>query len=191
MSEILLVRHGKPQCDHNTRIRGCDFARWVAHYEDAPIERSFLPSSELVARVTKFPCITTSTLRRSVESASILAPGRSAVAESLFNEAGIPTAIPFRVALSPGSWDARSRAAWLLGIALGDESFRAARIRAAQGAARLVTLTRQHGAVALVGHGMLNTLIARALRRSGWTGAGNPRVYWGSVVLRNDISVPL
>src|SRR5688572_26497608 len=131
MSEILLVRHGKPQCDHNTRIRGCDFARWVAQYEGAPIDRSSLPSPELLARVSKIPCITTSTLRRSVESASILAPGCSAIAESLFNEAAIPTAIPFRVALSPGSWDALSRAAWLLGIAAGDESFRAAKIRAA------------------------------------------------------------
>ena len=185
MFEILLVRHGKPQCDHSTRIRGCEFARWVAEFEDAPIDRSFLPSPELLARVARVPCITTSPLRRSVESALILAPGRSAMAEPLFKEAGIPTAIPFRVALSPGFWDALARAAWLLGMASGDESFREARVRAAQAGARLVALARQHGAVALVGHGMLNTLIARALRASGWTGNGTPRVYWGSVALRN------
>jgi broad specificity phosphatase PhoE len=186
MPEILLVRHGKPQCDHNTKIRGCEFARWVAQYEDAPIDRSFLPSPELLARMTSIAYVTTSTLRRSVESASILAPGRSAVAEPLFNEAGIPTAIPFRIALSPGSWDALSRAAWLLRMASGDESFREAKVRAVQAAARLVVLARQHGSVALIGHGMLNTLIARALRASGWTGTGTPRVYWGSVALQNS-----
>jgi broad specificity phosphatase PhoE len=185
MSEILLVRHGKPQVDHNTRIRGCEFARWVAEYDDAPIDRSFLPSPELLARLTRIPCIMTSTMRRSVESASIFAPGRSALAEPLFREAGIPTGIPFRIALSPGSWDALSRAAWLLGMASGDESFQKARVRAAQAAARLVALAHQHGSVALVGHGMLNTLIIRALRGSGWTGTGTPRVYWGSVSLQN------
>src|SRR4030095_16744617 len=97
---------------------------------------------------------------------------------------GIPAAIPLQVTLSPGSWDALARAGWLLGIAAGDESFREAGIRSANAANRLVSLARQHGAVALVGHGMLNTLIARRLRASGWTGSGNPRVYWGSVPLR-------
>ena len=183
MIEIFLVRHGKPQCDHDTRIRGCDFARWVAEYEDSPIDSKFLPSPELLTQVARTQHIVTSTLRRSVESASILAPERSAVAEPLFKEAGIPTAIPFRLALSPNSWDLLSRAAWLLGMASGDESFREARARAGQAAAHLVALARQHGSVALVGHGMLNTLIARALRRSGWTGTGSPRVYWGSVSL--------
>lgn len=184
MIEILLVRHGKPQCDHDTRIRGCEFAKWVADYDDTPIDRGFVPNAKLLACVTRIPCIVTSTLRRSIESASIVAPGRSPVVDALFNEAGIPTAIPFRVALTPASWDALARAAWLLGIAAGDESFRDARIRARQAAARLVDLARQHGAVALVGHGMLNTLILWALRGSGWSGSGTPRVYWGTVALQ-------
>jgi hypothetical protein len=54
MSEILLIRHGKPPCDHDTRIRVCDFPKWVAEFENAPIDRSFLPSPELLARVGKF-----------------------------------------------------------------------------------------------------------------------------------------
>src|SRR5262245_17807580 len=119
MFKILLVRHGKPQFDHTSRIRGCEFATWVAGYDHAPIDRTFLPTPELLAAVTGIPYIVTSTLRRSLESASILAPGRPAAAEPLFKEAGIPTAIPFRVALSPGSWDALARAVWLLGMAAG------------------------------------------------------------------------
>jgi broad specificity phosphatase PhoE len=185
MFEIVLIRHGKPQCDHDTKIRGCEFAKWVTEYESAPIDRGFLPAPELLAWVNRIPCVATSPLRRSLESASILAPGRSVITEPLFKEASIPTSIPFRFALAPGSWDALARAAWLLGIAAGDESFREARIRATQAASRLVTLARQHCRVALVGHGMLNTLIIRALRRSGWTGTGTPRLYWGSVALQN------
>jgi broad specificity phosphatase PhoE len=76
MFEIHLIRHGKPQCDHSTRIRGCEFAKWVAGYDDAPIDRNCLPAPELLASVTRIPCLATSTLRRSIESASILArPG--------------------------------------------------------------------------------------------------------------------
>jgi broad specificity phosphatase PhoE len=156
----------------------------VKCYDDAPLDRSFLPTSGLLARVSRVPCIVTSTLRRSLESAAILAPGRSVVTEELFKEAGIPTAIPLRVALSPGSWDALARAAWLLRMAAGDEPFTEARSRATRAAERLAGLAREHGAVALVGHGMLNTLIARSLRAFGWTGTGNSRVYWGSVALQ-------
>jgi broad specificity phosphatase PhoE len=186
MAEILLVRHGRPQCDHATRIRGGEFGTWVACYDDAPLDKSLKPAPELLERVSGMRCIVTSTLRRSVESASILAPGRPVVSEALFKEAGIPTALPFRVPLSPGAWDALARAAWLLGVAAGDESFRKARTRAAHAATRLVDLARQHGKVALVGHGMLNTLIARRLRAVGWTGTGNPRAYWGCVALQNS-----
>src|SRR5262249_9717347 len=87
-------------------------------------------------------------------------------------------------ALSPNHWDMLARAAWMLGWSPSVESFRAARRRAELAAARLETLSHEHGAVALFGHGMLNTLIVRALRRSGWTGTGSPRIYWGSVVLQ-------
>jgi len=185
MSEILLIRHGRPDCDHRTWIRGREFGTWVTCYDDAPLDKSLKPAPELLERVSTVPCVVTSPLRRSLESASMLAPGRPVLTEALFKEAGIPTALPLRVALSPGAWDALARAAWLLGMAAGDESFREARTRAAHAATRLVALARQHGAVLLVGHGMLNSLIVRVLRGSGWTGKGNPRAYWGCVALQN------
>ena len=173
-----------PLCDHHTKIRGCDFAEWVAAYDRAPIDRSRLPAVELRARVAAISCTVTSTLRRSIESASLVAPAQPAASDPLFDEAGIPTAIPFRFTLSPNHWDMLARAAWILGWSPGVESFRVARRRAARAAAHLETLACEHGAVALFGHGMLNTLIARTLRRSGWVGTGSPRTYWGSVVLQ-------
>lgn len=186
MLEIVLVRHGIPLCDHHTKIRGCDFAEWVAAYDHAPIDRSVLPAPELRARLAAVSCVVTSTLRRSIESASLVATGRLAAGNPLFDEAGIPTAIPFRFALSPNHWDMLARAAWMLGWSSGAESFSVARSRAARAAAHLATLSREHGAVVLFGHGMLNTLIARSLRRSGWIGTGSPRAYWGSVVLQTE-----
>ena len=186
MFEILLIRHGIPLCDHRTKIRGCDFAGWVATYDRAPIDHSMLPAPELRARLAAVSCIVTSTLRRSIESALLVGGERPAASNPLFDEAGIPTAIPFRLALSPNHWDGLARAAWILGWSPGVESFRAARTRAAQAAAHLDALSREHGAVALFGHGMLNTLIGHALRGSGWTGRGSPRTYWGSVVFQKS-----
>lgn len=182
--EILLVRHGVPMCDHRTRIRGCDFGDWVTAYDNAPIDPASRPAAQLAERVSAMPCVATSILRRAIESASIVAPGRPLVSDPLFNEAAIPTAIQLRLALPPGQWDALARAAWLLGWAPGAESAREASARAARAADQLIALATQHGGVALVGHGMLNSLITRALRRAGWTGSGSPRSYWGSVALR-------
>ena len=186
MLEILLVRHGIPLCDHQTKIRGCNFAQWVAAYDRAPINHHSLPAPELRSRLAAVSCIVTSTLRRSIESASLVATGRPAASDPLFDEAGIPTAIPFQFTLLPNHWDMLARAAWILGWSPGVESFRAVKKRATQAAARLETLAREHSSVALFGHGMLNTLIAHALRRSGWTGTGSPRIYWGSVVLQKS-----
>jgi broad specificity phosphatase PhoE len=186
MFNVLLIRHGIPLCDHRTKIRGCDFASWVAAYESAPVDRSIPPPPELQARLATVPCIVTSTLRRAIESASLVAPGRPATSYALFDEAGIPTAIPFRLTLSPGQWDVFARVAWILGWSAGAESLRDARARATRAAAQMVALASEHGTVALVGHGMLNTLVSRALRRFGWTGSGSPRTYWGSVALQKS-----
>ena len=186
MFQILLVRHGMPLCDLHSRIRGSAFAEWVAAYDRAPIDRSKPPSPELRARLATIPWILTSTLRRSIESAALIAVSQPTASDPLFDEAGILTALPFRFSLTPNHWDILARAAWMLGWSPGVESFRAAKRRAARASARLETLSSEHGEVALIGHGMLNTLIARALRRSGWIGTGSPRTYWGTVLLQKN-----
>src|SRR5262245_35296743 len=140
MFEIVLVRHGKPLCDHHTKIRGCNFGEWVAAYDRAPIDRNALPAPELRARLAAVSCILTSTLPRSIESAALVAIGQPAASDPLFDEAAIPTAIPFRFVLSPKHWDMLARAAWMLGWSPGVDSFRLARRRAARAAAHLASL---------------------------------------------------
>jgi broad specificity phosphatase PhoE len=186
LHEILLVRHGRVSCDHRARIRGTEFGTWVTAYDEASLDPGSIPPHELVARVAAMPCIATSTLRRAIESAALLAAGRSLAGDSIFNEAGIPTRVPSRLRLRPEQWDAITRAAWFLGWADGGESLQAAIRRADSAADRLVSLSLLHGAVTLVGHGMLNTLIGWALRRRGWTGAGSPRAYWGALHMRRQ-----
>jgi broad specificity phosphatase PhoE len=184
MPEILLMRHGPPVCDRAARVRGCDFAAWVDAYESAALDRRAGPPAALCRRAAVVACIVTSTMRRAVESAEVVAPGRSASSSALFDEAGLPAKIPLRLALRPSYWDVLARVAWLAGWSAGAETAAEASARAERAAERLAALARAHGSVLLVGHGMLNTLIARSLRRQGWHGSGSPRAYWGTVALR-------
>ena len=179
MREIVLVRHGMPVCDRDTRIRGSDFGEWVRRYESASLDRSQSPPVRVQKRIAEMSCLVTSTLSRSIESAAILAPGRRTLWDALFNEAGIPTAIPFQLSLRPDHWDGLARIAWIFGWSPQTETIQQARARAIRATERLIELASEHRSVALVGHGMLNTLIARDLRGRGWSGSGSPREYWG------------
>ncbi len=100
MREIVLVRHGIPVCDRDTRIRGSDFAERVRKYENASLDRRHGPPVNVQSRISEMGCVVTSTLSRSIESAAILVPGWRTLSDALFNEAGIPTAIPFQVSLA-------------------------------------------------------------------------------------------
>ena len=182
------MRHGVPACDHRTPIRGRDLARWTRQYDAAPLDLSSVPPAALRTRAATMRCVVTSTLRRSIDSAALLAPERSVLREALFDEVGIPTAISLPVAMRAVYWGNVARVAWAFGWSPGTETLRAAITRAEQAADRLVTLARTHGSVMLVGHGMLNSLINRALRQRGWIGAGPPRKYWGCVALEYAIN---
>ncbi len=186
MIEILVVRHGRPACDYRTRIRGRDLGQWAEAYEHAPLDLALAPPAELVVRAATIPLVVTSTIRRARDSAALVAPGRPALNDPLFDEAGLPTSIELGVALRPIHWGALARVAWLLGWSGDVESLREATSRAARAADRLAGLALTHGSVMLVGHGMLNTLICRELRRAGWKGTGSPRTYWGRVALRSS-----
>jgi broad specificity phosphatase PhoE len=183
----VLVRHGVPACDHLAPIPGRDFGRWVREYDRAPLNKAIGPPASLVERAGRAGVVVTSTLRRSIESAELLVPGRQAGRDSLFDEVGIPVAIAIPLALRPSSWDILARLAWVAGWSAGVESLSAARARARRVAERLAELALAHGSVMLVGHGMLNTLAAHALRKRGWTGSGATRRYWACATLRKNV----
>ena len=183
MLEIVLVRHGRPLMDHHSRIRGPESAAWVAGFEQAPLDETLRPPPALMARAAAAQCIVTSTLRRSIESAALLAPGRPVLTDLLFVEAGMPVAMPGSLAIRPKHWNVFARIAWMAGWSKGTESWQAARHRAKRAAERLSELAGKHGSVLLVGHGMLNALLQRALRRTGWSGGGWRSAYWSYVVL--------
>ena len=107
------------------------------------------------------------------------------VTESVFEEADLPSRFPLALRLHPDVWGILARGAWLCGWSGGVEGSAAARRRAAQAAAMLIERSAEHPTIVVVGHGMMNILIARELRRNGWRGPRFPSPrHWSYGVYR-------
>lgn len=85
--------------------------------------------------------------------------------------------------LRPHAWAAIFRVLWLLGYASNAESYASAKIRAKQASSELVQLSKEHGHIMCLGHGIFNRLIVKELLKSGWQGSKTLSAkYWGFAV---------
>jgi broad specificity phosphatase PhoE len=128
--------------------------------------------------------ILTSTLRRASDSATVLGVDVHEKNE-LFNEADIPKVnIPY-LKLKPKSWLVILRLMLLLGLGKKDVSLKASKSQAKEAAQKLLTLSTEHDNVVLVGHGGMNWLIGKQLRKEGWALEGKlSHQNWGSSVFK-------
>ena len=186
MPTIVLARHGKPAWDHKTPIPGFSLATWVQGRDQAPLDPSFLPPAALAQLAGASRVIAASPLRRSLESAQVLAPGITPDVRPLFREVYLPTAIRSGLRLPPKLWSSLARGAWYLGWSPQVESLAGARVRASTAATILAALALAEDSVLLVGHGLMNGFIGRRLRRAGWSGppVGTRRLWAFSVYRR-------
>jgi len=171
---IILARHGRPAWDFRTPIPGHGLAEWLRGEADAPLDSSHPPSADLEQLSRMAKCLVTSPLRRSRDSAQLLAPATAPLVDPCFREAELPCAIRSGLRLRPRLWEWLARSAWFCGWSAGAESFKAARARASRAASLLTARAEACGAVVLVGHGLMNILIARRLRIAGWRGPRFP-----------------
>lgn len=78
------------------------------------------------------------------------------------------------------SWAVMFRLLWLAGYSKNSESLDEAKKRALIAASRLDEISRKHGAVLLMGHGVMNRLIAKALGKQGWVNTKKIQsTHWG------------
>jgi len=190
---IVLVRHGRIAWSFLTLIPGYALSEWRRGEDAAPLDPSYRPprGGEL-ERLIDAASLVASPLRRSLESARLLAPAAKPLIDARFREAELPAAIRSGVRLPAKVWAGLARAAWFAGWADGVESFRAARARAASAAAILCEHAETGSAVVLVGHGLMNILIAGQLRAAGWRGPRLPsQRHWGYAVYDGRAAVRL
>src|SRR3989442_2825827 len=166
--KIILARRGRLGWDFRTPIPGHALAEWLRGEADAPLHKSPGPSAELERLSREAHCLVTSPLRRSRDSAQLLAPATVPLIDPCFREAELPSAIRSGLRLRPGMWEWLARSAWFCGWSAGVESLKGARERASKAASLLTARAEACGAVVLVGHGLMNILIARRLRVAGW-----------------------
>jgi broad specificity phosphatase PhoE len=166
--KIVLVRHGKPMMNDSERITGLQLSEWVQRYDHALIDPGYPPPLPLLDALEGICSVATSPLRRSVESAKILAPELShhVLLEAREAELPIPRFITLR--MSARTWCALARLAWFVGWSAQAESLSQARERAELVVGGLEKLANQQGSVLLLGHGIMNLFIAQKLRDHGW-----------------------
>lgn len=181
--QIVLVRHGKPQKD-NARIHASELLDWVQQYNSADLDTSLKPPAQLLELAANSESIISSDLKRSQQSASMLAevqdPGHS-----IYREIDLPKLRFPSPKLSASSWVALFRVLWFLGLSPRCESFRGVKKRAQFAANQLQQLAQQQGTVMLVGHGLFNRFIAKALSAQGWHGPSSlGSRYWDYSVFK-------
>ena len=172
------MRHGKPLLPQTGWITAAQMGRWIDQYNEAVVAVDSAPSIN-VSLARSATTIVTSTTLRAVSSVQAL--GRDAtVTDALFCEAQLPFA-PWRFLRLPTAlWVAFFRLLWLCGFSRNAVSVQTTKVRAKAAAQTLIALAEQ-GSVLLVGHGIMNRLIARELVAAGWQApARHANNYWSA-----------
>ena len=180
--EIILMRHGKPGFAGAQKVAAHEMAGWIDQYDLSGIGDDQPPeaSRELARSVLM---VFSSPLPRAISSARNLNL-EPEIIDRVFREAELPVYLIPVVKLSPFSWVILFRLMWLCGMSKKTESFKMAKSRARRAAGILLKNAREHnGPVLMMGHGIMNRLIAKELTSLGWkerTRAG--KGYWGAGV---------
>ncbi len=172
--EIILLRHGKPDIPSLNKLSASAFCEWVRDYNASGLSMSSKPTHGAESCASDCNAIVCSNLPRSIESGNALNTEKVVLSDSIFNEAGMPSANWRRLKLSPKVWAVFFRILWLLGYSLNSESFKEAKTRAVEAVKILTELANEHGKVVFVGHGVYNRILANELRKNGWVGLKNP-----------------
>lgn len=177
--QIILVRHGRPDHGAARWSTPIGMKAWVARYNAAAVATGERPDS-LVELAGSVGIVVCSSLQRCVESRSQLACDCCQEPDPLFAEAHLPYPDWGLPLLPSRFWRLVFRGAWFLGFSSHTEPVGESTDRARAAADRLIALAEEHGSVLLMGHKIMNALIARELRRRGWKGSMFPLLsgYW-------------
>jgi broad specificity phosphatase PhoE len=174
---ITLIRHGEPAYKLKGIARAKDLDKIAAAYDMSGIVGIPPPETNIIKAGEPF--VICSHLKRSLESAKALGFSCVDVSDPLYRETAIPYPDRGSVPLPLNVWIVGLRLMWLLGFSKNGESLMNARKRASEAAQMLVEFAEQHEHVVLVGHGLMNRFIGKALMDIGWFGPSQPgKGYW-------------
>ncbi len=184
MMEIILMRHGRPALTSPDSLLARDMPEWITRYDLAGTGND-LPPETSRALADRAGIVISSDLPRALSSLKAL--GCEPIhTDALYREAELPIYGVGGLRLSPLAWSGIFRVLWLCGVSGHVETLQGAKQRAVKAAENLATLAgNAESPVLLMGHGMMNRLIARRLLSQGWREIRKPgKGYWGAGVYR-------
>lgn len=182
--EIILLRLGKPTLELKGNLNSNEFKKLVIAYAQSGIKDS--APKQLKERFDSH-YIVCSDLERSIQSAKSIGVKEIHLIDPLFKESDIPYFEQRYIKLPVAVWIVLYRLMWFFGFSKNGESFVAARNRAYAATSKLMTLAEEHDKVLLVGHGLMNRIIAKRLCVNNWTGPTSPgKKYWEFGVYYNS-----
>lgn len=181
--KISLIKHGRKEMTSDF-MNAKQFRKWLVQYN----KKNILPEKnipvETVEAIRTAKIVLSSTSAQAIQTATLLTDSLSFVQNSIFVETDLPYVIkvPLWVKLKPNGWITMSRTLWMAGYSDHIESYTQATERAKQAVDLLIGYAICYENIALVGHDYFNGMIAKELRKRGWSG---PMLvssdYWGTV----------
>ena len=161
------MRHGKPAFTGSLKVMSLEMAEWISRYDLSDTGSDMPPQSSKTLASSALRIIS-SPLPRA--RSSLTALGREPdLIDEVFREADLPVFHIPAFRLSPIFWASVFRIIWFCGISRNVELLGIAKQRAVQAADILVTSVKEaNGPVLLMGHGVMNRLIAKELVSMGW-----------------------
>ncbi|MEJ2613047.1 MAG: phosphoglycerate mutase family protein [Candidatus Thiodiazotropha sp.] len=181
--KIILMRHGEPKINLSDMVKerysAIEIEPLIKAYNESGLNAQNKPTSKAL-RVTKTcKAVVCSDLPRSIESAKALRVSKICLIDSVFRESDLPYAEWRYPRLELFTWFLFFRAIWFLGYSNNGEPISSARKRSKIAFLKLKQIVDEHGSVMLIGHGIINRLVAKELRKNGWCGPKNPgNNYW-------------
>jgi broad specificity phosphatase PhoE len=178
---IVLARHGEPALTRKTRLSAADYVAWWALYEETGLVADQAAPEALIAFAQRADVIVSSTRRRSIETAAIVAAGREVEADPHLVEAPLPPPHwPRWIRLRPRIWGVVARFWWwFFDHHDGHETRGQAQARADRTAERLIAQAEAGENVLVIAHGFFNTMVGLSLQRRGWSlMEGKGYKYW-------------
>lgn len=182
--EIILMRHGKPSFHDNSKITCREMVNWITQYNFSHITDDTPPALSTTLAL-KASTIISSPLPRAISSLKAL-DRKPNLIDEVFKEVELPLYPIPGIRLPSYYWAVFFRLLWLCRISHGTESLNIAKKRAARAAKILINLARKNnGPVLLMGHGIMNRLIASELSLRSWKAYRHPdNGYWSATIYK-------
>ncbi|QEY14710.1 phosphoglycerate mutase family protein [Cellvibrio sp. KY-GH-1] len=165
---VILMRHGKPSLPAQNSVTSEEFKNWIEAYNSAELCKNLTPELKSLEIAKSSSVVICSSLKRSLNSASVLGVNEISSIEYHLREMEMPWGKITNIKLKPEYWAVIFRILWFLGYSKNSESFKEAKLRAAHAALLLESYAKENGSVLFIGHGMLNRFIAKYLVAKGW-----------------------